>query len=75
MHLRRDFQAQRIQPDEAGGVILVAGFGSGFHRGIQQTHIALFWQGQSQGRHQCAEPAANCDVKKRYFPISNTTTS
>jgi hypothetical protein len=24
---------------------------------------------------RAAEPAANCDVRKRYFPISNTTTS
>ena len=34
MHLRRDFQAQGIQPDEAGGVVLVVGLGRvGFHRG------------------------------------------
>ena len=35
MHLRRDFQAQAVQPDEAGGVVLVVGFGRvGFHRGV-----------------------------------------
>ena len=34
MHLRRDFQAQGIEPDEAGGVVLVVGLGRvGFHRG------------------------------------------
>ena len=34
MHLRRDFQAQGVQPDEAGGVVLVVGLGRvGFHRG------------------------------------------
>jgi hypothetical protein len=30
MHLGRDFQAQRIQPDEAGGVVLVVGLGRAF---------------------------------------------
>ena len=35
MHLGRDFQAQGVEPDEAGGVVLIAGFGrGGFHRGI-----------------------------------------
>ena len=34
MHLCRDFQAQAVQADEAGGVVLVAGLGRvGFHRG------------------------------------------
>ena len=34
MHLRRDFQAQRVEADEAGGVVLVVGLGRvGFHRG------------------------------------------
>ena len=34
MHLRRDFQAQAVQPDETGGVVLVVGFGRvGLHRG------------------------------------------
>ena len=36
MHLRRDPArgTQAVQPDEAGGVILVVGFGRvGFHRG------------------------------------------
>src|SRR5664280_396462 len=32
MHLRRDFQAESVQPDEAGGVVLIVGFGRvGFH--------------------------------------------
>ena len=36
MHLGRDFRAQTIQPDEAGGVVLIVGLGRvGFHRGIQ----------------------------------------
>jgi len=30
MHLRRDFQAQAVQPDEAGGVVLIVGFGRAF---------------------------------------------
>jgi len=25
MHLRRNFQAQAVQPDEAGGIVLVVG--------------------------------------------------
>jgi len=34
MHLGRDFQAQGVQADEAGGVVLVVGLGRvGFHRG------------------------------------------
>ena len=34
MHLRRDFQAQGVEPDEAGGVVLIVGLGRvGFHRG------------------------------------------
>ena len=35
MHLGRDFQAQAVQADEAGGVVLVVGLGRvGFHRGV-----------------------------------------
>ena len=35
MRPRRDFQAERIQPDEAGGVVLVVSLGRvGFHRGV-----------------------------------------
>lgn len=35
MHLRRDFQAQAVQADEAGGIVLIAGFGRvGFHHGV-----------------------------------------
>ena len=35
MHLRRDFQAEAVQADEAGGVVLVVGLGRvGFHRGV-----------------------------------------
>jgi hypothetical protein len=38
MHLRRNFQAERVESDEAGGVVLIAGFGPvGFHRG--NVHI------------------------------------
>ena len=34
LHLCRDFQAQRVEPDEAGGIVLVVGFGRiGFHHG------------------------------------------
>ena len=33
LHLRRDFQAQGVEPDEAGGVVLVAGADFEFHRG------------------------------------------
>jgi hypothetical protein len=34
MPLCRDFQAQGVEPDEAGGVVLVAGLRRvGFHRG------------------------------------------
>jgi len=35
MHLRRDFQAQAVQADEAGGVVLIVGLGRvGCHRGV-----------------------------------------
>ena len=35
MHLGRDFQAQAVQADETGGVVLVVGLGRvGFHRGL-----------------------------------------
>ena len=38
LHLRRDFQAQGVEPDEAGGVVLVAGFRRvGFHRGARDV--------------------------------------
>ena len=34
VNFRRDFQAQAVQADEAGGVVLVVGLGRvGFHRG------------------------------------------
>ena len=34
MHLGRDFQAQAVQADETGGVVLVVSLGRvGFHRG------------------------------------------
>lgn len=55
MRLRRDPAGRdaAIEPDEAGGVVLIAGLGLvGFHRGIQQTPIALIWQGQSEGPKQ-----------------------
>ena len=40
MHLGRDFQAQAVQADEAGGVVLVVGLGRvGFHRSF---HIMEF---------------------------------
>ena len=42
---RRDFQAQAVQPDEAGGVVLVVSLGRvGLHRGdvrIVKAHRAL----------------------------------
>ena len=45
MHLRRDFQAQAVQADEAGGVVLVVGLGRvGFHRGdvrVVEAHGGL----------------------------------
>ena len=35
LHLRGDFQSQGVEPDEAGGVVLVVGLGRvGFHRGV-----------------------------------------
>ena len=35
MHLRGDLQSQRVEPDEAGGVVLIVGLGRvGFHRGV-----------------------------------------
>ena len=34
LHPGGDFQAQRVEADEAGGVVLVVGYGGvGFHRG------------------------------------------
>jgi hypothetical protein len=77
LHLRRDpaCGTQCVEPDEARGVVLVAGFGFGFHRGIQQTPIAFFGKANREAITSAAEPAANCDIRKRYFPISNTTTS
>jgi hypothetical protein len=68
MHLRRDFQAQGVEPDEAGGVGLIAGFGFGFHRGIQQTPIALFWQRQSRGHHQCRRTGRKLRYQKTLIP-------
>ena len=45
MHLGRDFQAQAIRADEAGGVVLVVGLGRvGFHRGI-----SVCWRGTRSG--------------------------
>jgi hypothetical protein len=42
MHLRRDFQAQAVQADEAGGVVLIVGLGRvGFHRGNHIFSVAL----------------------------------
>jgi hypothetical protein len=39
LHLRRDFQAQHVETDEACGVVLIAAFGwVGFHRGA--VHVA-----------------------------------
>ena len=36
LHLRRDFQAQRVEPDESCGVVLIVGFGQvGFHRSVR----------------------------------------
>jgi len=59
MHLGRNFQAQGVEPDEAGGVhplqsyyggrvVLVVGLGRvGFHRGVHGHQFTLFsglWQ-------------------------------
>jgi hypothetical protein len=48
MHLHRDFQTQAVQPDEAGGGVLVAGLSRvGFHRGVHGNQFTLFcglWQ-------------------------------
>ena len=36
MHLGRDFQPQRVEADEVGGVVLIVGLDRvGFHRGHQ----------------------------------------
>ena len=44
MHLRRDFQAQGVEPDEAGGVVLVVGLGRvGFHRGGVWVKVHAFF--------------------------------
>ena len=41
VNFRRDFQAQAVQADEAGGVVLVAGLGrAGFHRGNHSGRAA-----------------------------------
>ena len=46
MHLRRDFQAQCVEPDEAGGVVLVVSPAQrdrvGFHRGNHDRAGAEF---------------------------------
>jgi hypothetical protein len=68
MHLRRDFQAQGVEPDEAGGGVRVAGFSFGFHRGIQQTPIAPFWQRQSRGHHQCRRTGRKLRYQKTLLP-------
>ena len=55
LHLGGDFQAQGIQANEAGGVVLVAGFGGvGFHGGSafarvqngQANHFVIFISAQ-----------------------------
>ncbi len=40
LQLRRDFQAQGVEPDQTGGVVLVAGLGRvGFHRGDVRVQV------------------------------------
>ena len=57
MHLGRDFQAQAVQADEAGGVVLIIGLGRvGFHRGIHlfiQTAVVNLSHRPALGRLQC----------------------
>ena len=63
MHLRCDFQAEGVEPDEAGGVVLVVGLGRvGFHRGVHlfiQTAVANLLRrptpAQLQRRHQTGD--------------------
>ena len=44
MHLRRHFQTQRVEPDEAGRIVLVVGFGRvGFHRGDVRAEVHVFF--------------------------------
>ena len=50
MHLGRDFQAQGVEPDEAGGVVLVVGLGRvGFHRG--DVRVVEAHRGFAAGDH------------------------
>jgi len=53
MHLRRDFEAQAVQPDETRGVVLVVGFGRvGFHRG--DVRVVEAHRGFAAGDHDVA---------------------
>ena len=64
MHLRRDFQAQGVEPDEAGGVVLVVGPALrervGFHHCIHlfiQTAAANLWRRAAHARFQSRSPS------------------
>ena len=53
MHLGRDFQAQGVELDEAGGVVLVVGLGRvGIHRG--DVRIVKAHRGFAAGNHDVA---------------------
>src|SRR5256885_6598942 len=50
VHFRRDFQARRVEPDEARGVVLVVGCCRvGFHRGGQKTRSATAGKANRRG--------------------------
>jgi len=60
MHLRGDFQAEGVEPDEAGGVVLVAGLGRvGFHRGV---HLFIQTVAANLSHH------AGCEQLQFHFP-------
>ena len=67
MHLRRDFQAQGVESDEAGGVVLIVGLRRvGFHRGVHwfiQTAVENLSRHAGRGRFQFHFPS---DDKKRH---------
>jgi hypothetical protein len=78
MHVRRDFQAQGVEPDEAGGVVLVVGFGRvGFHRGnhsrtgAEFTQFSFVWLSAylpARRENQSAASALRATVAAREFP-------
>lgn len=56
LHLGRDpaGETKRVEPDEAAGVVLIAGFNFGFHRGV---HVPDFFSRFLPALPTCS---ANC---------------